>query len=708
MRSQSSCGPIDKHGDGQSWPSQSIGRSPPLGRLRIPSRSRIICFMNAVTPVDERRAPPAIHTLAQLLARGLDQAYPPCSSLTAGSQPLREACERFGAAAAGAHLPLEDAMAAAIEVLQAFFDRLGGHASDPATTIAAGIALAAVAHGYHQRAVAPASQESFDNVPTQEARLRALYRINRAATANLDLSEMLDTVVRVVAEATQSDACAVFLYDPVTDSLALRAAVGLNPSSVGALVIRPGSGITGRAAIERRPIVAPDTHTHDDLVSTPGFGDAVYASQASVPMQIHMQGQDRLVGVLNILTIARREFDDEELDFLQTVAGELAISIENARLYSRTDARLRRKVAELATLQRVSRTVASSLDLPNVLRSIAEAAVELIRAEAAAIFRLPRRPGATNGDHLPIIEYRVGYSRQPVDAVQRDQFVLDVIRSGSARATEITYLDGAGRLYCLPLRSARETWGALCLRLPPGAELTEDELGLLQAFTDSASIAIENAQLYQDAKHGLETASTLLQEMHHRVRNNLQTVAALLSIQLRQISDGPAAHHLREAISRVQAIAGVHELLSDEDRLAGATIDAIARLVAEEAQSTLIPPGLHVEFVIPPTGIAVSSKQATILALLINELVANAVSHGFRTVTRGTITIRAHQTGRMATIEVENDGLRLPPDFNPQTSRGLGMRIIQRLVSSDLRGNFRLQSSEAGTVASITFPLTEP
>ncbi len=551
--------------------------------------------MNAVTTVDERRAPTAIHTLAQLLARDLDLAYAPPSSLSAGSQPLRDACERFGAAVAAAHIPLEDAMAAAIEILQAFFDRLGGQASDPATTIAAGIALAAVAHGYHTGATTQSRQESLDGVPTQEARLRALYRINRAATANLDLSEMLDTVVRVVAETTQSDACAVFLYDPVTDSLALRAATGLNPSSIGALVIRPGNGITGRAAVERRPIVAPDARTHDDWVSTPGFGDAVYASQASVPMQIHMQGQDRLVGVLNILTVARRDFDEEELAFLQTVAGELAISIENARLYSRTDARLRRKVAELATLQRVSRTVASSLDLPDVLRSIAEAAVELIRAEAAAIFRLPRRTGVNNGDHVPIIEYRVGYSRQPVDAAQRDQFVLDVIQTGSARAMDVTYLDGAGRLYCLPLRSARETWGALCLRLPPGADLTEDELGLLQAFTDSASIAIENAQLYQDAKHGLETVSTLLQEMHHRVRNNLQTVAALLSIQVRQLNDGPAAHHLREAISRVQAIAGVHELLSDEDRLAGATIDAIARLVAEEAQSTLVPPGLQVD-----------------------------------------------------------------------------------------------------------------
>jgi two-component sensor histidine kinase len=399
--------------------------------------------------------------------------------------------------------------------------------------------------------------------------------------------------------------------------------------------------------------------------------------------------------VLNILSVARREFDEEDVAFLQTVAGELAISIENARLYSRTDARLRRKVAELGTLQRVSRTVASSLDLAHVLRSIAEAAVELVNAEAAAIFRLAR-PGADDGRNpSPTVEYRVGHSRQVVDVESRDEFVMEVIESGAAQAMEMEYLDGGGRLYCLPLRSAREHLGALCLRLASGTELTEDELGLLQAFTDSASIAIENAELYQDARHGLETASTLLQEMHHRVRNNLQTVAALLSIQLRQLADEPGAVHLREAIG------------SDERRLGGATIDAIARLVAEEAHSTLIPPGLRVRFEIPKSDIEVPSKQATVLALLTNELVSNAVTHGFRGRTRGRVSIRAQREGNLVRLDVANDGQRIPEGFDPHESRGLGMRIVQRLVSSDLRGEFAIQSSNDGTVASITFPLLD-
>jgi two-component sensor histidine kinase/putative methionine-R-sulfoxide reductase with GAF domain len=585
--------------------------------------------------------------------------------------------------------------------LQGLFDRIGGHASDSATILAAGIGLAAVSRSYQSLGSDKAARS--EALPTQIERLDALHRINRTATANLKLSQMLETTVRVVAETTRSDACAVFLYDPATDSLALRAAVGLNPASVGALTIRPGSGITGKAAAEARPIFVPDVHSHADFVNSAATGDGVYASQASVPLLYH--GANRLVGVLNILSVARRTFDEDDVAFLQTVAGELAISIENARLYSRTDARLRRKVAELGTLQRVSRTVASSLDLSHVLRLIAEAAGELIHAEAAAIFRPPRANTPRDSSYVPTIEYRVGQSREAVHAPDRDQFIVSVMLSGEAQSTPIDYVDGVGRLYCMPLRSARGSLGALCLRLPEGMELTEDELGLLQAFTDSASIAIENAELYQDARQSLETVSTLLQEMHHRVRNNLQTVAALLSIQLRQLNDEPASIHLREAVSRVQAIAAVHDLLSDERRLSGATLDSIARLVAEEARSTLIPPGLTVSFDIPKSDIVVPSKQATVLALLTNELVSNAVSHGFRGRSRGKITIRTDLVGSLVTLAVENDGEQVPKGFNPNESRGLGMRIVQRLVTSDLRGEFAIQSNQDKTVASITFPV---
>ncbi len=651
----------------------------------------------------------SIRTLAAELSRELRLAYGggDKTHLVSG-QPLRDAFGTFGHDAAVAGISLEDAMAAATDALQELFERVGGHTADPATMVAAGIALAALARAYEHGEHAAAAQAAEPALPTQIARLAALHRVNRAATANLELSEMLETVVRVVAETTGSDGCAVFLYDPATETLALRAAVGLNAASIGLTTIRLGSGITGRAAADRRLIAAPDAHAHEAFLDSPTIGDDVYTSQVSVPMLLRGGPDERLVGVLNILTVARREFDVNEIAFVQTVAGELAISIENARLYSWTDARLRRKVAELGTLQRVSRTLASTLDLEEVLRLIAEQAIELIQADAAAIFRLDHRPGRASHVPPPTAEFYVGQVREVV-GTHRDELVHEVLRSGAARLNDVSYVDGSSPVFCLPIRSARETLGALCLRLRHGAELTEDELGLLQAFSDSASMAIENAQLYQDARHGLETASALLQEMHHRVRNNLQTVAALLSLQLRTAEDAPWATEVREAVSRIQAIAAVHDLLSDESRLAGTTVDVIARYVAEDAHSTLIPPHLSVEFEILKSDVVVQSRQATVLALLINELVSNAISHGFEDRASGKITIRAWNDDGLTNVEVANNGKSIPDNFVPAESQGLGMRIVHRLVTSDLRGAFTIGSDAKKTVATITFPpaLTE-
>ena len=105
------------------------------------------------------------------------------------------------------------------------------------------------------------------------------------------------------------------------------------------------------------------------------------------------------------------------------------------------------------------------------------------------------------------ISYRVGRSRDVVDEPGRDEVIREVMQTGAARAVDMEYVDGSGRLFCLPLRSAREPFGALCLRMAPGTELPEDELGLLQAFSDAATVAIENATLYEDTRRALEVAA---------------------------------------------------------------------------------------------------------------------------------------------------------------------------------------------------------
>jgi two-component sensor histidine kinase len=646
----------------------------------------------------------AIHELGERLIADLRVDYPTAAPVgSASAQALRDRYATFGADASRSGVRLEEAMSVAIAALQDLFDRTGGHGGDPATSLAAGAALAALASAYQEECARDCDDSNVGDAPLPW--LAALHRINRSATADLNLSDRLETAVRVLADTTGADACGILLYDEATGTLALRAAVGLNPVAVGALTLHPGISISGCAASEQRVIAASDARNHPSYVPIPATGEDVYASQISVPMVLR-RGTDPevLVGVINLFTLQRREFSEDEIAFLQTVAGELAIGIENARLYGRTDARLQRKIVELGTMQRVSHTIASTLDLEDVLRLIAEQAVALFNVEAAAIFRFPGK--SDEASEPPTIGYRIARARDVVDEPGRDEVIREVMHTGAARAVDMEYVDGTGRLFCLPLRSAREPFGALCLRMAPGKELPEDELGLLQAFSDAATVAIENATLYEETRRGLEVASTLLQEMHHRVRNNLQTVAALLSIQLRHNEAASWAHHLREAISRVQAIAAVHDLLSDESRLGGTTVDVIARHAADESYGTLIPPGLTVTFDIPKSNLQVPSKQATILALLINELVGNAVKHGFAGRDRGIISITATECNGEAVIEIGNDGEAIPEDFDPTGSHGLGMRIIHRLVTADLNGEFTIGPGDVGSVAVLRFPIT--
>lgn len=514
--------------------------------------------------------------------------------------------------------------------------------------------------------------------------------------------ECIDALMQELSNALQVDATTLFVKDVATDVMVLRANFGL-PADIGdGVSLRVGRGIAGQSAQRRESISAEHAVSHPDFHSHEALSDETFASQLSSPLIVHPNQQ--IVGVINVHTRETRQFSRQDIEFLETIAGVLAISVDSVRQTNRTDEQMQQKVGQLATLQRVSRVIASSLDLSEVLKLITEQAFELIRAEAAAIFRLSYESPESRTPR-PSVEYRIGPTRSHQNEAARDEVVAEVLRTGMGRSRDILYDDGTSTIFCLPLNTARETVGALCFRLRLGTRLDDDVLGLLQAFGDAAAIAIDNARLYQEAIGSIETQSALVQEMHHRVRNNLQTVAALLSLQLRSEQDAVWAFELREAITRIQAIAGVHDLLSDESRLGGTTLNVIAKMVAEDAHSTLIPPGLAITFEIPPSTLTVPSHQATIIALLINELTANAIHHGFIGRDRGLVTITGREDDGSAVIDVANDGVRIDAEFDPKTSTGLGMRITQRLVSSDLGGRFAIGPTESGTLATIRFPM---
>lgn len=531
----------------------------------------------------------------------------------------------------------------------------------------------------------------------QVDRLDALHRIHRAAASTLDLEPMLAMVVSTVAAVMRSDACSVYLHDAERAHLILSAAVGLPQEAIGCVTLRIGEGLTGLAARENTIIATADAPAHPAYVHMPLLGDERLRAHVSVPM--FLPAVDQLVGVLNLHFLDARTLTDDDRAFLTTVAGELAMVIDHARLYRATDVALHRKVAELQTLQKVTAVVTSTLDLTQVLETIAEQAAVLGQADVVSMYELgPDGESliylagyeATGADTTPVREEaRRAAVREAMHVTQRHpDDPLPVVASGAGDAGDET-------VFCIPLRTAHGMIGGICLHFDAGNGPTREQVDLLQSFCNTAAIAIEQARLYDDARRSLSSKSALLQEMHHRVRNNLQTVAALLSMHVRRAGEQAWALPLKEAVNRIRSIAAVHDLLTRED-IGITTVNEVAKLVGDEAATTLVPPGAEYQFIVEGEPAEVSSREATVLAILINELVANAVLHGLEGRMRGTVRVGIGLLDGRVTVRVEDDGCGFPPGFRAETDGGLGLQITQNLVVTDLRGGVALEASPLG------------
>jgi two-component sensor histidine kinase len=255
----------------------------------------------------------------------------------------------------------------------------------------------------------------------------------------------------------------------------------------------------------------------------------------------------------------------------------------------------------------------------------------------------------------------------------------------------------------VPLLAQERPLGVLHVTGRWHEEFTESELALLRSIGAQIGIAVENMRLREEARRA-EALSTLIQEMHHRIKNNLQTVADLLSLEM-SASPSPAARKsLRDSIARIKSIAAVHELLSLE-QLRLTDITELARQVCDISLKQLVHPNRQVTAEIHGPAIYLPSKQATALALVMNELIANALEHAFSLSGRDRrLEIGLAQDGAQVTVTIADNGRGLPSDFNVTGRRGLGLQIVEALVTKDLAGTLQLGNrAEGGSLTTLTF-----
>jgi len=226
-----------------------------------------------------------------------------------------------------------------------------------------------------------------------------------------------------------------------------------------------------------------------------------------------------------------------------------------------------------------------------------------------------------------------------------------------------------------------------------------------------ALILVRDVTELRRRERELMTKDATIREIHHRVKNNLQTVAALLRLQARRLSGPEAKEALEEAVRRVGSIAIVHETLShtpeeivDFDDIAERVAAMAGELSAPEARVTPVVSG---RFGLLPAAVA------TPLALVLTELLQNALQHGLAhapvATPAGTLKVIVHRVPAGLTVTVEDSGVGLPEGFRLDGATSLGLQIVRTLVVSELGGRLEISPrAGGGTAVRVALPLEPP
>lgn len=224
--------------------------------------------------------------------------------------------------------------------------------------------------------------------------------------------------------------------------------------------------------------------------------------------------------------------------------------------------------------------------------------------------------------------------------------------------------------------------------------IEEDDFRIMEIIEDITDIRNKEAEII--------SKSVAIQEIHHRVKNNLQTVASLLRIQARRCSSDEAKVSLQESVNRILAIAATHELLSkdigDEVKIMkviNAIVDNIKRCFSNIQKD--------VEIEVSGDDFYANTDRITAIALIINELLQNCYDHAFNDKDSGYIKINVLEQENSRVISITDNGVGF--DISKEKSTSIGMSIVKNYVSDKLRGVLEINTGSTGTEVKFSFPI---
>jgi two-component system, sensor histidine kinase PdtaS len=204
-------------------------------------------------------------------------------------------------------------------------------------------------------------------------------------------------------------------------------------------------------------------------------------------------------------------------------------------------------------------------------------------------------------------------------------------------------------------------------------------------------------------RHALEEKDVLLQEIHHRVKNNLQVISALIELQIQYMKDPGSINTLRDSQNRIRTMALIHETLYRSHDLSKVEFHAYIRKLVDALFETYSIEENTIRTVFDVDEILLDVDTAIHCGLIVNELVSNTFKHAFPNGRNGTITIGFHWTGPSYTLTYADNGVGIPEGIDFKNTESLGLKLVNLLSTEQLEGTIEL-TREQGTKYRIVFP----
>jgi len=381
----------------------------------------------------------------------------------------------------------------------------------------------------------------------------------------------------------------------------------------------------------------------------------------------------------------------------------------------RAEEALRRRNRELALLHQAGQAFSSTLDLDQVLVAVLEEVRRLLDVVACSIWLTDPETGELVCQQAvgPQSEIVRGWRLAPGEGLagwvarSGESLIVPDTRADERHFEDIDQQTGLGlrSILSVPLRVKEDVIGVLQVVDTEVDRFGPTDLTLLEPLAATATIAIENAQLYEQSRQDAETKTMLLHEVNHRVKNNLMAIIGLLyAEQHRAGMEDQSAYQsvMQDLINRVQGLSTVHSLLS----ASGWAPLLLSELASQVIRSSLqmLPPDKRVSVDVPPSPVRVTADQAHNLALVINELATNTVKHALRERDTAHIAVRIALKDDDDTVlfELRDDGPGYPEDVLQLERRNVGFDLMQNIVRDNLRGELSLHNDD-GAVTIIQF-----